>query len=210
MPKESFRRSQKNPALAKVKVQSKKATPLRLPTTSTKRYTQAELDDIARIRRQRYDDLLECARSGDMSSHLVFPRADVFEAPMAKVCPSLSVKIEFLDIYHYLQARQADIRHKISYNNFGSLIGCHLPSSTLCRMLKEEDKLRAASKVLPEGAYYIVNRKNVMLEQVLYRWLDEQRKQNIPVNGKMIKQAAVVTYTILADYHDPDDDRQGI
>lgn len=126
---------------------------------------------------------------------------------MVKVCSTLQEKIEYLDLYHYLKARQHDVRHKISYHNFGSLIGGHLPASTLCRMLKEEDKLRAGAKALPDGAHYIVNRKLVVLEQVVCRWLEDQRKQNTPVNGKMIKKAAAVTYIILEECHAPHIDR---
>jgi len=74
-------------------------------------------------------------------------------------------------------------------------------------MLKDEDKLRAAAKTLPEGAHYVVNRKLVMLEQVLCRWLEEQREQNTPVNGKMLKKAAAVTYTVLEECHAPHVDR---
>jgi hypothetical protein len=129
----------------------------------------------------------------------------MFEVPMVKVCTTLSVKLEYLDIYHYLKSRQHHLRHKISHNNFGLLIGCHIPKTTLSRMLQDEEKLRAASKLLPQDASYIVNRRHDKLEHVLNRWLEDQRKQNTPVSAKMIKKAASVTHTILATYNDPNE-----
>ncbi|KAG9319209.1 hypothetical protein KVV02_005517, partial [Mortierella alpina] len=138
----------------------------------------AELKEINRICRQRYEDLLECARSSDTLSPITFLSADMFEIPMAKVCTTLSVKREFLDIFHYLKSHQEDFLHKISHCNFGRLIGCHIRR--------------------PHFRHY-------KLEQVLNSWLEEQRKQSTPVSAKTIKKAAAVTYTILATYSNLDE-----
>ncbi|KAF9557255.1 hypothetical protein EC968_007715, partial [Mortierella alpina] len=80
------------------------------------------MKEINSVRRERYEALLKCARSGDKSTYIMFPSADIFEVPMAKVCPTLSVKLEYLDIYHYLKSRQDELRIKISKSNFGFLI----------------------------------------------------------------------------------------
>ncbi|KAF9959066.1 hypothetical protein BGZ70_008987, partial [Mortierella alpina] len=137
-------------ASTKPKSLGNKPTPLLLPIISTKHYTQVQLREQTRLRLQRYDDLLKCARSGDMRTHMMIPDADGFEVPMAKVCLPLSVKIELLDIYHYLKARQGHLSRKVSQSSFGFLIGCHVPKSTLSTMLRCEAKLRAASKALPK------------------------------------------------------------
>ncbi|KAG0352441.1 hypothetical protein BGZ54_002784 [Gamsiella multidivaricata] len=79
------------------------------------------------------------------------------------------------------------------------MIGTSLPERTFRRMLKREDEIRAAAKVSPVGAYYIVNRKNILIEEVLYQWLQVQRKQNILVNGKMIKNAGMILVDLQDD-----------
>ncbi|KAG0244820.1 hypothetical protein BG011_002859, partial [Mortierella polycephala] len=179
-----------------------KPTPLRFPAKNNKKYTQRELDDIARIRQQGYDSLLDCARRNDMSECLILPTANRFEVPMARVSYPLHVQVELLDIYHYLVKRKNDFCPKITHESFGPLIGFHLPESTLMNWLRRETAIREASKKSPEGAHYIVKRKNIQLEQVLYKWLQNQQKEGIPVDGKMTKQPANVTYTILGDLED--------
>ncbi|KAF9402886.1 hypothetical protein BGZ76_007233, partial [Entomortierella beljakovae] len=134
------------------------------------------------LRERRYEDLLDSARCDDMSAMFLFPSHDQFEIPMAKVSQNLATKVELLDIYHYLSKRKQDLPRKLSYSSFGTLIGYHIPRSTLSSLLKREDEIRNASKVLPENAHYIVSKKNREVEEVLYRWLSEQRKLNIPVN----------------------------
>ncbi|KAI1277386.1 hypothetical protein EDD11_001698, partial [Mortierella claussenii] len=62
----------------------KKPTPLRIPSDKRKKYSKAELDDINKTRRQRYEDLLKSARTGDMSAGMMFPNAEKFGLPMAK------------------------------------------------------------------------------------------------------------------------------
>ncbi|KAG0195045.1 hypothetical protein BGX33_004418, partial [Mortierella sp. NVP41] len=69
-------------------------------------------------------------------------------------------------------------------------------------MLKREDELRAAAKTLPDDAHYIVKRKGLGIEQVLLYWLHEQRKKNVPLTGKMLKEAAHFACTVLCDLKD--------
>ncbi|KAF9574617.1 hypothetical protein EC968_006032 [Mortierella alpina] len=139
----------------KVSVSAKPKTPsndppLLLPTTSTELYTPTQMEEMTRVRRRRYKDLLQCARSGDMESHFLFPPAKRVQEPTTKVRLSLSVKIELLDIYHYLKLRQDHVRQKVSLSTFGPMIGCYLPKSTLSEMLRSEAKLRAAAEMVPE------------------------------------------------------------
>jgi len=140
-----------------------------------------------------------------MSAALVLPTKDLFEVRMVKVCETIKAKVELLDIYHYLGKRQDDLPFKLSKSNFGHLIGFHIPRTTLSSWLSREKEYRRECNKYPEGAQYIIDRKNCKVEQVLYHWLEDQRKQNIPVNGKMIKEAAKVTYTVLADIQDDSD-----
>ncbi|KAF9181400.1 hypothetical protein BGZ50_005528, partial [Haplosporangium sp. Z 11] len=82
------------------------------------------------------------------------------------------------------------------------MIGVHLPRATFDRMLKQENELRAAAKASPAGTHYIVRRKNVLIEEVLNHWLQIQRKQNVPVNSKMIKNVC----TVLVELQDDSDE----
>ncbi|KAF8928451.1 hypothetical protein BGZ58_009628 [Dissophora ornata] len=141
-----------------------------------------------------------------MSAGTTFHKPEDFGPPMAKVALPIRVKVEILDIYHYIKSQQVDIRHRVTLTNFGPSIGIRLPTTTLFNILRQEEDLRKAVEVLPEGAHYVVNRKNEMVEEVLLRWIESQRNQRVPVNGKMIKQAASVTYIVLADYSDPPHD----
>ena len=190
--------------LVEEKTSSKKQKPISLhpPTVNDKKYTRSELKNISRIRQQRYNDLLECARLDDRNVPLLLPTAGQFKVPMVRVSQTLATQVELLDIYYYLKKRQADLPRKLSRDTFGSMIGFDLPGSTLGDMIKREVAIRAAAKKYPLNAHYIVNRKHVLIEDVLYRWLQEQREENIPVNGKMIKHAADITYTVLCDHHD--------
>ncbi|KAG0357900.1 hypothetical protein BGZ54_000138 [Gamsiella multidivaricata] len=172
-----------------------------LSAKDDKKYTKRELEAIERGRRRSYNDLLDCARRKDMSVLMMFPDADGFEIPTARVSYTLEQQVELLDIYHYLYDRKEDLRIKLSHSSFGPKIGVYLPKHSLEGMLKREDKIRAAAKTYPTGAHYIVDRKNrksAMIEDVLYRWLQDQRKQNVPVSDKMVKKAC----TILVDLQD--------
>ncbi|KAF9961428.1 hypothetical protein BGZ72_003685 [Mortierella alpina] len=189
MTKDPVQRVRKAPASARLSPYGKKATPLHLPTTVTQQFTPAELEEKKRLRQERYDDLLQCARSGDASSLLILPSADPSDDPMAKVHLPLSVKLEYLDIYHYLQSRQGDFLPKLSYSNFGSLIGCHLPKTTLSRMLRDETQLRAANKAMSEGSHSLEDCKHDKLDQGLHRCLEAPEQQNTLVDAKAIKKA---------------------
>jgi len=195
--------------LRRAKTQDKKPKQTSAPyllQPATKKFTQAELTSAKTLRAQRYQDLLKCAREKVLTAGIVLPNQDLFAILMAKVVAELETKVELLDIYHYLVARQdlfGEFKMKVSYANFGQMIGCHLPKTTLCRWLAEEEVIRKAAKDRPPGTCYIVNRKYVQVEEVLYRWINSQREQCTPVNGKMIKEAAHVTYTILGDLYDP-------
>lgn len=85
------------------------------------------------------------------------------------------------------------------------MVGRDIPKSTLNDMIKLEDDLRMAENVLPDGAKYLVTRKHMELELVLLQWIESQRARNVPVSGKMIKKAAEITYTVLADYQEQGD-----
>ncbi|KAG0360632.1 Tigger transposable element-derived protein 6 [Gamsiella multidivaricata] len=117
---------------------------------------------------------------------------------MARASHTLEQQVELLDIFHYLDDRKEDLPIKLSHRSFGRMVGVNLLEGSLGRMLEREDKLRAAARTYPTGAHYIVDYKNLMIEEVLYRWLQDQRKQNVPVNGKMIKKAC----TGLVDLQD--------
>ncbi|KAG0248500.1 hypothetical protein BGZ95_008026, partial [Linnemannia exigua] len=65
--------------------------------------------------------------------------------------------------------------------------------------------IRSAAKALPEGAHYIVKWKDTMLEQVMLCWLHDQRKKNVPVSGKLMKDAGHFACTGLCDLRDESD-----
>jgi len=170
--------------------------------------TQADLKYAQQLREQRYLDLLTCARNNDMNATIIFPGNDKYQIEMKKTVNTLAVKIELLDIYRYLEARQGagSLQCKLTTGNFGQLIGCHIPRTSVFDMLSCEVTLRRAAEEFPTGACYIVKRKNSKIEQVLLEWISKQRDDQTPVNGRMIKRAAAITFTVLADAEDEEDE----
>ncbi|KAF9116738.1 hypothetical protein BGX30_005862, partial [Mortierella sp. GBA39] len=63
----------------------------------------------------------------------------------------------------------------------------------------------SAAKALPKGAHYIVKQKDAVLEQVLLRWLHDQRRKSVPVSGKLMKNAGHFACTVLCDLRDESD-----
>lgn len=133
------------------------------------------------------------------------PKLDKTAINLAKVSYTISKKVEILDVFHYLSRRNAGLAYKVSSRTFGPLVGLNIPKTTLNNMLMMEDDLRIAQKVLPDDAKYLVTRKHMKLELVLIQWIESQRSRNVPVSGKMIKKAAEITYTVLADYQEQGD-----
>lgn len=172
----------------------------RQSSSKKKKYTKTELEERKDEWQRRYQDLLLCARRGDVDSMLVFPKSKEFELPMVKNCEPVHVKVELLDIYHYLVSRQDDLNQRVTYRSFGPMIGVNLPNQTLSNWIKNESRYRASVLNLPKDACYIIETKNAKVETVLVRWLENQRAQNIPVSAKMIKGAAVMTHTVLQDW----------
>ncbi|KAG9063513.1 hypothetical protein KI688_004397 [Linnemannia hyalina] len=126
-----------------------------------------------------------------------------FEIPRARVSRSLRAQVELLDIYHYLEKRKENIQFfKLSPRSFGPSIGVNLRRTTFERMLSREDELRAAAETLPDDAHYIVKRKGLVIEQVLLYWLHDQRKKNVPVTGKTMKEAAHFACMVHCDLKD--------
>ncbi|KAF9078893.1 hypothetical protein BGX23_005961, partial [Mortierella sp. AD031] len=70
------------------------------------------------------------------------------------------------------------------------MIGVKLPFTTLQKWLKKEKAIRDKAVELPEDACYMVKRKNERLETVLVKWMEKQRKECLPVSGKMFRAAA--------------------
>ncbi|KAG0195621.1 hypothetical protein BGX33_002896, partial [Mortierella sp. NVP41] len=102
-----------------------------------------------------------------MSALITFPTANEYEVPMRRVSHSLETKVELLDIYRYLQKRKENLPFTLSTYTFGPVMGLKLGHSTLQLMLKREKQIRATAKSSPPGAHYIVNRKHLIVEQVL-------------------------------------------
>ena len=89
-------------------------------------------------------DFLECARRKDKSAELILPHKDLFEIPMTKAVVSLKVKVEMLDIYHFLQERykHGHFHRKVNTSSFSLLIACHRPKSMMNGLLEQEAVLR--------------------------------------------------------------------
>jgi len=106
--------------------------------------------------------------------------------------------------------KKSEDKSVVNLRNFGEYIGYSIPRTTLSNFIAKESTLRQVAELLPVGSKYIVNRKNRIVEEVLVLWLQDQRSRHVPVDGKMIKEAAQVTYTVLVDSFDPDDLRGGV
>ncbi|KAF9083285.1 hypothetical protein BGX29_003248, partial [Mortierella sp. GBA35] len=193
--------SKKRPDSASIASTSKKTRSRQspLPLQPKKTYTIKELHERNHEWARRYQKLLDCARRNDVSAVLLLPTVKEFEISMAKNCVTLSNKVELLDIYHYLVDRWSDPLKPITFRNFGKMIGVKLPSTTLYEWLQNEKAIRDKAVELPEGACYMVKRKNELLETVLVKWMEKQRNECLPVSGKMFRSAAEVTYTVLQD-----------
>jgi len=182
-----------------------KPPPLPRIPKGTEKYLQKDLAKERSIREARWKDLLRCARLEDDTPLVLMPKLDKTAINLAKVSYTISKKVEILDVFHYLSRRNAGLAYKVSSRTFGPLVGLNIPKTTLNNMLMMEDDLRIAQKVLPDDAKYLVTRKHMKLELVLIQWIESQRSRNVPVSGKMIKKAAEITYTVLADYQEQGD-----
>ncbi|KAF9991544.1 hypothetical protein BGZ79_004336 [Entomortierella chlamydospora] len=126
---------------------------------------------------------------------------------MVRTRYTLRVKVEIINIYHYLRQHmtvpqvkdKSKTKPTASLKTFGEYIGIGLLHTTLEDFLKKEAELRQQAAKLDVGVKYIVNRKNRMLKKVVYRWLEVQRSKHLSVTGKMIITAAKTVYTIYAD-----------
>ncbi|KAG0060445.1 hypothetical protein BGZ89_012264 [Linnemannia elongata] len=81
---------------------------------------------------------------------LILPKYKEYRIPVAKKVVPAHVRIELLDIYHYLVARFEDTDTTMSY--------------------------------------------------IVVQWLEDQKRRNLSVSAKMIKDAAKLTYTVLQDW----------
>lgn len=146
----------------------------------------------------RYLDLLSVARRGDVSTMLILPKYKEYRIPVAKKVVPAHVRIELLDIR--LVARFEDTDTTVSYSTFGSYIGIDLAKQTLGEWFKKGDYFRKTALQLPDTAFYFTQNKNIAVETVGVQWLEEQKRRNISVSAKMIKDAAKLTYTVLQDW----------
>ncbi|KAG0249739.1 hypothetical protein BG011_008988, partial [Mortierella polycephala] len=127
---------------------------------------------------------------------------------MTRICYTIRVKLELIDIYRFIQKtytkvqRNKKIAPVLSLRTFENYIGVHIHRNTLNRWLVQEDKLRQMAPQLTMSAKYLVNRKNRMVEEVIIRWLENQRSLHLPVHGKAVQNAAQVTYKILIDSYE--------
>jgi hypothetical protein len=143
MPKNTVKRVQRSiEKEVQDRVLQQKSTPSFLAYKKDKAYSKKELEDIEVRRRLRYNDILTCARNNDMTAIIMFPTADQFEIPTAKVSLSLQVQVELLDIYHYLESRKEDLAFALSPATFGPALGIKLSRSTFYKMLRREDDVR--------------------------------------------------------------------
>jgi hypothetical protein len=134
-------------------------TTLQLPLSNEKSatYTKAQLEAFFDLRVRRYEDLLQCARTNATHCMLLKPDPGLYAISMARNCYTLRVKLELLDIFHYLQKHltkslakgPTKTKSTVSYRNFGHNIGMDIPHSTLQGFLKNEDKIRAMAEQLP-------------------------------------------------------------
>ena len=69
-----------------------------------KKYTKAELKTLEQRRYERYQMLLDSARSNDMESTLVLPQHNKFEVGMVRKSITIHKRLEFIDIYDYLRS----------------------------------------------------------------------------------------------------------
>ncbi|KAF9080435.1 hypothetical protein BGX29_005320, partial [Mortierella sp. GBA35] len=125
-------------------------------------YTKAQLEGFFDLRVRRYEDLLQCARTDAAHCMLLKPDPGVYAISMARTCYTLRVKLELIDIFHYLQKHitkaltkdPTKTRTTVSYRNFGHNIGMNIPHSTLQDILRNETKIRAMADQLPVDAKY--------------------------------------------------------
>ncbi|KAF8930879.1 hypothetical protein BGZ47_000345 [Haplosporangium gracile] len=180
------------------KVSKKKSKPtstsgpyiaLQLPLNDDKSaiYTKAQLEGFYDLRVRRYEDFLQCARTN--AAHCLFLKPDpgVYAISMMRTCYTLHVKLELIDIFHYLQKHLTKRLAK---------------DSTQIRTTIEA-KIRALGDHLPVDAKYVVNRKNRTVEE-------DQRSKQVPINGKMIMEAAQVIYTVLVNSYEDTGTRVGV
>ncbi|KAG0336388.1 hypothetical protein BG004_008076 [Podila humilis] len=128
-------------------------------TAKKKKYTQKEIAERNTEWERRYQNLLLLARRGDVDSMLILPRIKEYELRMVKSSTPLQMKIELLDIYHYLVRRQDQLNQRVTYRNFGSFVGLDLPNQTLSNWLQHEERYRAKAMKLPKNACYIIETK---------------------------------------------------
>jgi len=195
-------------------------TPSQLPLKDDMKvnYTKAQLESFYDLRVRRYEDLLHCARTNAPHCLLLMPDPGVYAISMARTCYTLRIKLELVDIFHYLQKHLTKplvkdknrTKSTITYRNFGLNMGIDIAHSTVYDFIRKEETIRKLADQLPLDAKYMTNRKNRMVEEVLYLWLQNQRSRQIPVNGKMIMEAAQVTYTVLVDEYEKSDTRDAV
>jgi hypothetical protein len=132
-----------------------------------KKYTKTDLKSLEQKRYERYQMLLDSARSNDMESTLVLPQRNKFEIGMVRKSITIHKKLEFIDIYDYLVLRQKDIQNKVSFASFGGFVGYDIPKSTMHGIYRRREEYRKLAKELPEDAYYVLKRREVDLEKVI-------------------------------------------
>ncbi|KAF9160458.1 hypothetical protein DFQ26_005495, partial [Actinomortierella ambigua] len=125
------------------------------PRIIGKKYTIAQLKERNAAWDKRYKDLLTCARTDDCNAALVLPEFKEYELLMVKSCQPVHVKVELLDIYHYLKKRQRHIQTKVTYQSFGPMIGVSLPKQTFSNWIRNEGAYRNAALSVSKDARYI-------------------------------------------------------
>ncbi|KAF9177536.1 hypothetical protein BGZ50_008649 [Haplosporangium sp. Z 11] len=94
---------------------------------------------------------------------------------------------------------KADAPQRVSFGTFSSLGGYNIAKSTMHAIYKRKEEYRTLAKDLSENTYYVLKRKQMNVEKVMVRRLQDQRARQNPVTKEMITEAAKTTYTILAD-----------
>ncbi|KAF9117465.1 hypothetical protein BGX30_005433, partial [Mortierella sp. GBA39] len=137
-----------------------------------------------------------------MSAVLVLPTADQLEIPLSRV---------FLHWKRESSYWTSIITLKPGKRTFHSVflpgtLGLRWESSF--RKVPVKTCSSEKTKALPKGAHYIVGQKDIVLGQVLFHWLHDQRKKSVPVSGRLMKNASHFACTVLADLRNGSEDTE--
>ncbi|KAF8930760.1 hypothetical protein BGZ47_000398, partial [Haplosporangium gracile] len=123
-------------------------------------YTKADLESFHDLRVRRYDDLLHCARTNATHCSLLMSDLGIYAISMARTCYTLRVKLELIDIFHYLRKRltqplvkdKTQTKTSVTFRNFGHNIGIDIPHSTMHGFINNESRIRELADQLPVDA----------------------------------------------------------